>query len=116
MAEIVAIFLVLVLVLTVLVRAGAVWMGRLAGRVARRRFEETEYILQTGRPPGPWLVRSRKLTGRHGRADLVRRLDSLVEFFKTSPVVADEPTREILLKKLCDVRGQWQDGGEALRA
>lgn len=109
MAAIVAVFLALVLVLTVLVRAGAVWMGRLAGRGTRRRFEEAEHILETRRPPGSWLVAAGELAGRRRRTDLLRRLDSLVEFFRTSPVVADEPTRVLLLKRLSDVRSRWRD-------
>jgi hypothetical protein len=105
-------FLIFVVLLTVLVRAGAVWTGRTAGRSTRRRFEEAEHIVQTGRPPESWLAATAKLDGPRRRRELLRRLEKLVEFFRTSPVVADEATRELLLARLSDARKPWDETRE----
>ena len=101
-------FLIFVVLLTVLVRIGAAWIGRAAGRATRRRFEQAEHIIETGRPPEAWLGAAAKLGDHRRRADLLRRLDGLLEFFRTSPVVADEPTRELLLNRLRAMREQWE--------
>ena len=59
-------FLIFVVLLTVLVRIGAAWIGRAAGRATRRRFEQAEHIIETGRPPEAWLGAAAKL-GDHRR-------------------------------------------------
>lgn len=104
-------FVVFVMVLTVLVRIGAVRMGRAAGRSTRKRFEEAEHIVETGQAPQTWLDETATLGGEAKRRKLIRRLDRLIEFFRTARVVADEATRELLLDRLRAAREQWRTEG-----
>ncbi len=113
MIELAAMFLLFVVVLTVLARAGAVCMGRKAGRTTRRRFEEAQYLIETARAPANWLDRTAGLAEGPRLAELLDRLDRLIEFFRTAPVVADRATRQLLLDKLRGIRGRWQRGGPA---
>ena len=110
MVELVVALLVLVVVLTILTRLGALWMGRKAGQRTRQRFEEAEHIIDTGQPPESWLAGTAKLPPEARRAKLMTRLEGLTVFFRESPVVADRATRELLLEKLAAIGKQWQDG------
>jgi len=110
MVELLVAFLVLVVALTVLARLGVVWMGRKAGRDTRQRFEDAEHIIDTHLPPDAWLAELADLPPESRHTKLLAKLDALVEFFRTSPVVADRPTRELLLDKLAAIRKQWQEG------
>ena len=86
-------------------------MGRKAGRTTRRCFEEAQYVIETARAPAAWLDQTVGLAERPRLAELLDRLDRVIEFFRTAPVVADRATRELLLDKLRGIRSRWQRGG-----
>ncbi len=100
-------FLLLVILLTLLLRFGLVWMGRLAGGQTRTRFEEAETILNGKALPPAWLDEVRGLAPESGRKKLLKRLHVLTEFFRNAPVVADEETRQVMLDGLAAVRDKW---------
>ena len=104
----VLLFLACIVAITVMTRWGAKRMGRAAGRQARKRFEDAEHIVNTGQPPPSWLAAASRLPAPRRKRKLLRRLDDLTSFFLSAPVVADEATRELLLSKLSEARGQWQ--------
>lgn len=91
-------FLAFVAVLTLSVKAGVFLMGRRAGAQIARRHREAEHIIESGEPPDTW-------PGSHNR---IPRLDGLIAYFRQSPLVADEPTREFLLNELRAVRQTWE--------
>ena len=107
MIQVVVLFLLFVAALTVLARAGVVWMGRKAGSITRQRFDEARCIIDTARAPEAWLAQTAGLADHARDAGLLKRLDRVIEFFRTSPVVADRATRELLLDRLRDIRRQW---------
>lgn len=90
-------FIAFVVALTLLVRAGIRIMGRRAGRHIAERHRDAEYIIDTGNPPERWPASENRLA----------RIDELIGYFRTSPVVADEPIREFLLNELNRVRQEW---------
>ena len=91
-------FLAFVVALTFLVRAGIQAMGRRGGRQVTEKHKDAEYIIDTGEPPEHWSVSYDRLV----------RLDELIAYFQTSPMVADEPAREFLLSELGRVRREWE--------
>jgi len=100
-------FAVLVVLLTLLLRFGILWMGRAVGRQTRTRFEEAESILNRKVIPAAWLDEVRHLRPEEGRKRLLKRLSTLTEFFQNAPVVADEATRQLLLDGLTAKREEW---------
>ena len=90
-------FMVFVVALTLLVRAGIRIMGRRAGRHIAERHRDAECIIDTGNPPERWPASENRLA----------RIDELIGYLRTSPVVADEPIREFLLNELNRVRQEW---------
>lgn len=94
-------FMAFVVVLTLLVRIGIQAMGRRAGREIAAKHKDAEYIMDTGNPPENWPV----------SCDRLMRLDELIAYFRTSRLVADEPTREFLLSELGRVRKVWTGKG-----
>ena len=69
-------------------------------------FQDAEYILEHHRPPEAW--RGRKTTSTQITPQHLTKLDNLMRYFETSPFVADEDTRTILLESLGEERTQWQ--------
>ena len=100
-------FAVLVVLLTLLLRFGILWMGRAVGRQTRTRFEEAESILNENTIPAAWLDEVRDLHPEEGRKRLLKRLSTLTEFFQNAPVVADETSRQVLLDGLAVKRNEW---------
>ena len=92
-------FLAFVVALTFLIRAGIQAMGRRAGRQVAEKHKDAESIIDTGSPPEHWPASD----------DRLARLDELIGYFRTSPMVADEPTREYLLNELRRVRREWEE-------
>jgi hypothetical protein len=92
-------FLLFVILFTLLIKGGSVLMGHLAGRHIATRHQEAEQIIETGRKPDHW----------PDIDEAFIRLDELISYFRTSALVADEPTREMILNELNRVRKQWAD-------
>ena len=90
-------FLVFVVVLTLLVKAGSHIMGKRASHVIEERHREAEFIVETGRPPPTWAT-----------DDKLTNLNHLMAYFQTSRLVDNEPTRELLLNSLRQVRDTWE--------
>lgn len=92
-----AYFFLFIILFTLLIKGGSILMGRIAGRHLATRHQEAESIIETGRIPDHW-----------PDADgVLSRLDDLIDYFRTSAMVADEPTREMILNELDRVRRQW---------
>ncbi len=92
-------FLAFVAALTLCIKGFALVMGRLAGAQVRGRHELAEYILCTGEVPEQWLTDPEE--------NIDEQMDQLISHFERSPMVADEPTRELLVRELRDTRQRW---------
>ena len=103
--------LVGIAVMTLVLRAAVQYGGKVVGHSVFRRHRDAEYILKTGRIPPAW-QKEEALDGTDiQQTQAVRQLDQLVRYFQTSPCVADEDTRQILIERLDTVRRSWMTGG-----
>lgn len=94
-----------VAVILVIVRLAAVFMNVVAERAIGSKHRAAQVIIETGKVPPQWVAAG---GGDAARRAALARLDALIEHFKTSPLVEDEETRQILLGKLGDARQAWQ--------
>ncbi|MEM7799946.1 MAG: hypothetical protein AAF633_12200 [Chloroflexota bacterium] len=90
----------------VLICGFMLWLtNRVAQSAITRYFRDAEYILEHHQPPQSWQRAGRRgeITDRH-----LTQLDKLMRYFETSPFVADEETRSLLLDSLGAERSAWQ--------
>ena len=101
------IFLGFVALLTLSIRAFATIMGRVAGRGVRYCHEKAEQIIATGEVPADW-----RASGRWGDGtNIDERMNRLIMHFEGSSLVADEPTRQLLIAELRAVQRRWNESG-----
>ena len=98
----------------VIIIMGAIWLTNvLADRFVGRKHRLLEEIIATGKMPETWLkAQSNQQHNRKARQKLRRKLDNLIHYAQTTPLVADEETRQQVLEKLNAVRADWTDHGE----
>ena len=88
-------------------------MNSLAERAIGRYHRAAEIIITTGKIPPAWINRSMSQSmgsremEEQARKVAIARLDALIVHFGSSPFVADEETRQVLLSKLHEVRQKW---------
>ena len=116
------IFIIIVAVIVLLARAGMWWMNFIIQRSIGGRNKAAELIINTQKAPQSWTVKFGKKIDELSRAspnptkilklkkkgkDLsLKKVSGLINYFKTSPLVGDDKTREILLGGLenaCDL-------------
>ena len=114
-----------------LLRAAVIFMGKITGKYVGEKHKAAETIINTGKPPINWTRNSAKKMAELGedargpravkieekaRNTCLKRLKSLIKYFKTSPLCQDEETRKILLDELSKARRVWQekDWGEII--
>ena len=84
-----------------------------AAAAITRHFKAAEYILAHHQPPPSWqaLPWRKRLFSQPPRqntpADMLARLDELIQFFEHSPFFEDEWTRQQLLTQLAQERQNW---------
>ncbi|MEM7034745.1 MAG: hypothetical protein AAF629_34715 [Chloroflexota bacterium] len=90
----------IVLALIILV---AIWLTNfLADRFIGQKHRLLEEIMDTGKMPESWTT-----SQRVSKKKLVRKLDNLIKYVQTTPLVDDEETREKLLNRLGEARANW---------
>ena len=132
MLKLFLIFLAFIALFVLLLRGAVILMGRIAGKYIGEKHKEAETIINTGKPPPAWIHPLEKKIAKskensRGPGKILKlekktkntcldKLDRLVKYFKTSPLVKDEETRKILLDKLLKVRQRWKerDGEEIM--
>jgi hypothetical protein len=124
---------VIVIVGALFIRFTVIIMGRRVGKYLSETHGTLEYIHTTGVVPPQWLKAFQKKhqqlqqsdsqyqssverNARSARKICLKKLAKLQKYVYRSSLVQDEETREILLKKLSDVRETWmkQDWNELL--
>lgn len=111
MVAAVLLFLVFAVLLALCARGFALLIGRVAG-AGVRCHEEAELIVATGQVPEQWLAEAgRNHWWSRGRESggIARLTDRLIRQFERSPLVADEPIREFLLREPRAPRKQWEE-------
>ena len=109
------------LVLFVLICLGGIWVlqrsiqGKIEGQ-----FKAAEAITSDQRVPEAWLKQSRIKPGASSQAKaaseaearakalVLKKLDTLIGYFRTCPFVDSEESREVLLNELSAVRKAWE--------
>lgn len=115
------IFLAFIACFVLLLRGAVIFMGRITGKYVGEKHREAETIINTGNPPKSWTYGVEKKIGKDSRnSDRVeklqrkvkntclQKLERLIKYFKTSPLVKDEETRKTLLDELVKVRHRWK--------
>lgn len=106
-------FLVLVAVMVLTLKAGVGRLGAALGESTAVRHRAAEHILETGGIPETWRpsgrVGERPPTPDEARVYL-RRLDVLMRYFRRAPVFDTESTRAMLLDGLAETRERWLRG------
>jgi len=132
MLKLFLIFLAFIALFVLLVRGAIILMGRISGKYIGEKHKETETIINTGKPPKNWtyglkkkIAKLKENSRRPGRILKIQKkakntcldkLNRLIKYFKTSPLVKDEETRKILLDKLLKVHQRWKEkNGEEIR-
>lgn len=118
-------FIICVCSFTFMLKYNIILVGKIAGRQIERTHKAAEAILNTKRPPKEWIEKwerkmdtARDVPNREAEAerikmrakkDSVRRLDSLIGYFRATSLMEDEETRLILLEELRKIRRLWND-------
>jgi len=132
MLKLFLIFLAFIALFVLLLRGAVILMGRITGKYVGEKHKEAEAIINTGKPPKNWtygpekkIAKLKENSRRPGRIlkiqkkaknTCLEKLDRLIKYFKTSPLVQDEETRKILLDELLKVHQRWKEkDGELLK-
>jgi hypothetical protein len=112
---------VIPLVVLTLIILFAIWLAnRLAYRMVGRKHHLLETIINTGEVPDEWRAalprrgrswQSQELAAwqaRHKETYLAR-LDELIRYAETSPLVEDEDARDVLLDRLDEIEADWAE-------
>jgi len=76
-------------------------------RAIEVRHRMIEWITETRQAPEAWTRRARR--PRSAKRRCLRRLADLIAYARTSPVIADDSTRETLVHALEAVRDEWEE-------
>jgi hypothetical protein len=114
-------FTVVPLVVLTLIILFAIWLAnRLAYRVVGSKHHLLDDILNTGEVPGEWRQRPSRWRRQRQTEQLaayqarnkniyLARLDDLIAYAETTPLVDDEDTRDVLLDRLDEIRAAWAE-------
>lgn len=105
--------IVAIAAILVVVRLAAVLMGVVADRAIGSHHRAAEIIVNTGKVPPAWIKSTLPQPASpdqesQAKAAAIAKLDALIIRFTTSPLVADEETRQVLLGELRRAREHWQ--------
>src|SRR5215217_6799013 len=100
---------VLPLLTVVAIILGAIWMSNiLASQVIGKKHHLLEEIFNTGEVPQSWTGSTTPWFSQNAAAQkrqhkrFLRKLDDLIHYVRTTALVADEESREVLLARLVE--------------
>ena len=119
------IFLAFIALFVLLLRGAVILMGRITGKYVGEKHKGAEIIVNTGMPPKHWIYSAKKRIAKLEKDTIspdkklkiqrktkdicLKKLEGLIKYFKTSPLVKDEETRKILLNELTKVHRTWKE-------
>jgi len=125
MLKISLIFLAFIAFFVLTLKIVIIQMGRLTDKYIGEKHRAIEEIVNTGKVPKAWTGKLEKrissVSKNQGRsekvlkmkmqakASILKKIDYLIDYSKTSPFVQDKETKEILLNKLLEVRRLWEE-------
>jgi len=124
MLKISLIFLAFIAFFVLTLKIVIILMERLTGKYIGEKHRAIEEIVNTGKAPKAWMGKLEKrissVSKTQGRSKkvlkmkmqaktiILKKIDHLIDYSKTSPFVQDKETKEILLNKLLEARRLWE--------
>lgn len=125
MLKISLIFLAFIAFFVLTLKVVIIQMGRLTDKYIGEKHRAIEEIVNTGKVPKVWMGKLEKrissVSKTQGRSEkvlkmkmqsktiILKKIDHLIDYSKTSPFVQDKETKEILLNKLLEARRLWEE-------
>ena len=125
MLKISLIFLAFIVFFVLTLKVVIIQMGRLTDKYIGEKHRAIEEIVNTGKVPKVWMGKLEKkifsVSKTQGRSKkvlkmkmqsktiILKKIDHLIDYSKTSPFVQDKETKEILLNKLLEARRLWEE-------
>jgi len=125
MLKISLIFLAFIVFFVLTLKVVIIQMGRLTDKYIGEKHRAIEEIVNTGKVPKAWMGKLEKrissVSKTQGRSKkvlkmkmqsktiILKKIDHLIDYSKTSPFVQDKETKEILLNKLLEARRLWEE-------
>jgi len=125
MLKISLIFLAFIAFFVLILKVVIILMERLTGKYVGEKHRAIEEIVNTGKVPKAWMGKLEKrissVSKTQGRSKkvlkmkmqaktiILKKIDLLIDYSKTSPFVRDKETKEILLNKLLEARRLWEE-------
>jgi len=125
MLKISLIFLAFIAFFVLTLKVVIIQMGRLTDKYIGEKHRAIEEIVNTGKVPKAWMGKLEKrissVSKTQGRSKkvlkmkmqsktiILKKIDHLIDYSKTSPFVQDKETKEILLNKLLEARRLWEE-------
>lgn len=125
MLKISLIFLAFIAFFVLTLKVVIIQMGRLTDKYIGEKHRAIEEIVNTGKVPKAWIDKLEKrissvskTQGRsekvlkmkmQAKASILKKINYLIDYSKTSPFVQDKETKEILLNKLLEARRLWEE-------
>ncbi len=125
MLKISLIFLAFIAFFVLTLKVVIIQMGRLTDKYIGEKHRVIEEIVNTGKVPKVWMGKLEKrissVSKTQGRSEkvlkmkmqakttILKKIDHLIDYSKTSPFVQDKETKEILLNKLLEARRLWEE-------
>ena len=125
MLKISLIFLAFIAFFVLTLKVVIIQMERLTDKYIGEKHRAIEEIVNTGKVPKAWIDKLEKrissVSKTQGRSKkvlkmkmqsktiILKKIDHLIDYSKTSPFVQDKETKEILLNKLLEARRLWEE-------
>lgn len=125
MLKISLIFLVFIAFFVLTLKIVIIQMGRLTDKYIGEKHRAIEEIVNTGKVPKVWMGKLEKrissVSKTQDRSEkvlkmkmqsktiILKKINHLIDYSKTSPFVQDKETKEILLNKLLEARRLWEE-------
>lgn len=125
MLKISLIFLAFIAFFVLTLKIVIIQMGRLTDKYIGEKHRAIEEIVNTGKVPKVWMGKLEKrissVSKTQDRSEkvlkmkmqsktiILKKINHLIDYSKTSPFVQDKETKEILLNKLLEARRLWEE-------
>lgn len=116
--DILFLLLILPLIGLTVVCLVAIWLlNSLANQVVGKKHHLLEEIINSGEMPSHWSDQfmdwlfSASASQKRRRKRSLRTLDELIHYTRTTPLVSDEESREVLVDRLVEIQSDWVSRG-----
>lgn len=125
MLKIFLIFLAFIAFFVLTLKIVIIQMGRLTDKYIGEKHRAIEEIVNTGKVPKVWMGKLEKRISSVSKTQsqsekvlkmkmqsktiILKKINHLIDYSKTSPFVQDKETKEILLNKLLEARRLWEE-------